>query len=173
MQNDVFWSSHQLNVIRYIDDSKEFFVADYISSPEIGFLKAVGVSKTFDRTKTKLVFRFLTPPEVEPTYKETYGALIKKLAMIKTFASGILVPKDYIWPVGKDGYLQPATTLVADAHREGLAVFASGFASDIFSSYNYSYDPATEYLNFVDNSQFSVDGVVTEFPGSASNAIGK
>ncbi|KAL8189557.1 hypothetical protein R6Q57_029123 [Mikania cordata] len=171
VQNDAFWSSHQLSVIRYIDDSKDFFVADYISSPEIGFLKAVGTSKTLDPTKTKFVFRFMTPDEVEPTYKETYGTLVKKLAMIKTFASGILVPKDYIWPVGKDGYLKPATTLVADAHREGLAVYALGFASDVFSSYNYSYDPAIEYLHFVDNSQFAVDGVVTEFPGSASNAI--
>lgn len=173
MQNNALWNSHQLNAVRYLDDSKEFFVADYISSPEIDFLKAVGVSRTFDRTKTKLVFRFLTPIEVEPTFKEKYGDLIKKLAMIKTFVSGILVPKDYIWPVGKDGYLQPATTLVSNAHKEGLEVFASGFASDIFSSYNYSYDPAAEYLQFVDNSQFSVDGVVTEFPGSASNAIGK
>nr|XP_043626645.1 glycerophosphodiester phosphodiesterase GDPDL7-like [Erigeron canadensis] len=171
VQNNAFWSSNQLNVIQYIDDSKEYFVADYISSPEIGFLKSVGTSKTFDRMKTKLIFRFLAVDEVEPTYKETYGALVKKLAMIKTFASGILVQKNYIWPVGKDGYLQPATTLVADAHREGLTVFASGFASDVFSSYNYSYDPTTEYLQFIDNSQFSVDGVVTEFPGSASKAI--
>jgi len=148
-------------------------VADYISSPEIGFLKAMAASKTFDRTKTKLVFRFLPPVEVEPTYKETYGGLLKKLAMIKTFASGILVPRGYVWPVGKDGYLQPATTLVSDAHREGLEVYVVGFASDTFSSYNYSYDPEVEYLQFIDNSQFSVDGVVTEFPGSASNAIGK
>ncbi|GKG14626.1 glycerophosphodiester phosphodiesterase GDPDL7-like protein, partial [Tanacetum coccineum] len=91
--------------------------------------------------------------------------------MIKIFSSGILVPKDYVWPVGKDGYLQAATTLVADAHKEGLAVYAAGFASDIFLSYNYSYDPAAKYLQFVDNSQFAVDGVVSEFPRSASNAI--
>lgn len=136
-------------------------------------MKAIGAGKTLDPTKTKLVFRFMAADEVEPTYKETYGALLKKLAMIKTFASGILVPKNYIWPIGKDGYLQPATTLVVDAHREGLAVYAFGFASDELSSYNYSYDPALEYLQFVDNSQFSVDGVVTESPGSASNAIGK
>ncbi|KAL7598669.1 hypothetical protein Lser_V15G23836 [Lactuca serriola] len=171
VQNDAFWSSHQLNVIRYIDESKQYFVADYISSPEIGFLQAMAASKTFDRIKTKLVFRFLTVVEVEPTYKETYGALLKKLAMIKTFASGIFVPKNYVWPIGKDGYLQPATTLVADAHREGLEVYVAGFASDTFSSYNYSYDPEVEYLQFIDNSQFSADGVVTEFPGSASNAI--
>ncbi|XP_076932856.1 glycerophosphodiester phosphodiesterase GDPDL7-like [Bidens hawaiensis] len=171
VQNEAFWSAHQLSVVRYIDDSKEFFIADYISSPEIRFLKAVATGKNMDLTKTKLVFRFLKPDEVEPTNKETYGALVKKLGMIKAFASGILVPKDYIWPVGKDGYLQPATTLVADAHKEGLAVYALGFASDVFSSYNYSYDPALEYLQFVDNSKFAVDGVVTEFPGSASNAV--
>ncbi|GJZ18525.1 hypothetical protein Tco_0554648 [Tanacetum coccineum] len=88
--------------------------AGYISSPEIGFLKAVGGSRTFDRTKTKLVFNVLTPVE-------------------------------------------PATTHVADAHKEGLAVYAAGFASDIFSSYNYSYDLAAEYLQLVDNSRIAID----------------
>ncbi|GKF49567.1 hypothetical protein Tco_0142818 [Tanacetum coccineum] len=83
-------------------------------------VKCSGVSRTFDKTKTKLIFKFLTLVEVELTYKEKYGDLVKKLAMIKTFASEIVVPKDYVWPVGKDGYLQPATTLVAYAHKEGL-----------------------------------------------------
>nr|GEV77094.1 glycerophosphodiester phosphodiesterase GDPDL7 [Tanacetum cinerariifolium] len=39
--------------------------------------------------------------------------------------------------------------------------------------YNYSYDPAADYFQFVDNSHFAMDGVISEFPRSASNAIGK
>ncbi|KAK4479483.1 hypothetical protein RD792_014997, partial [Penstemon davidsonii] len=92
--------------------------------------------------------------------------------MIKTFASGILVPKEYIWPIDAARILQPATSLVQDAHKIGLAVYASDFANDNFISYNYSFDPTKEYLQFVDNSQFSVDGVLTAFPSTASEAIG-
>ena len=95
------------------------------------------------------------------------------LKSVKTFASGILAPKNYIWPVNKDQYLQPATTLVKDAHALGLEVYAFKFANDFISSYNYSYDPSAEYLQFIDNSDFSVDGVLTDFPSTASAAIGK
>ncbi|KAI3813776.1 hypothetical protein L1987_18510 [Smallanthus sonchifolius] len=48
---------------------------------------------------------------------------------ITTFALGILVPKSYILPMGSDLYLQPFTSLVADAHKVGLEVFASYFAN--------------------------------------------
>ncbi|KAL0887097.1 hypothetical protein Bca101_011080 [Brassica carinata] len=37
--------------------------------------------------------------------------------------------------------------------------------------FNYSYDPSAEYLQFVDNGKFSVDGVITDFPPTASQAI--
>ena len=75
--------------------------------------------------------------------------------------------------MNKDQYLQPATTLVKDAHALGLEVYAFKFANDFISSYNYSYDPSAEYLQLIDNSDFSVDGVLTDFPSTASAAIGK
>lgn len=126
-----------------------------------------------NKVKTKLILRFRNADAVEPTTKQTYGTILKDLAAIKPYASGILVPKEYIWPVSKDQYLQAPTTLVTDAHREGLEVYASGFANDMPGSYNYSYDPTAEYLQFIDNSQFSVDGVLTDFPPTASEAIGE
>ncbi|KAL9319867.1 hypothetical protein ACSQ67_011706 [Phaseolus vulgaris] len=53
----------------------------------------------------------------------------------------ILVPKDYIWLVDPTShYLQPHTSLVSDAHKVGLEVFASTFQNDIPISYNYNYD---------------------------------
>ncbi|KAK6944378.1 Glycerophosphodiester phosphodiesterase domain [Dillenia turbinata] len=121
--------------------------------------------------RTKLIFRFLKANEVEPTTRKTYGELLKDLANIKTFASGILVPKEYIWPVDANGYLEKPTTLASDAHKLGLLVYATGFANDLPASYNYSYDPTNEYLQFIDNSQFSVDGLLTDFPTTAANAI--
>ncbi|KAI3799261.1 hypothetical protein L1987_34553 [Smallanthus sonchifolius] len=56
---------------------------------------------------------------------------------ITTFAPGILVPKSYILPMGSDLYLQQSTSLVADAHKAGLKVFASYFANDNLFAYNY------------------------------------
>lgn len=125
------------------------------------------------KSNVKLVLRFLDEQLIEPSTKQTYGAILKDLKSVKTFASGILVPKTYIWPLNKDQYLQPATNLVKDAHALGLEVYAHKFANDVISSYNYSYDPSAEYLQFIDNSEFSVDGFLTDFPSTASGAIGK
>lgn len=146
-------------------------IINYISSPEVGFLRSIAAR--FNPRTTKLIFRALGPNDVEITTNQTYGSLLNNLTFIKTFASGIIVPKFYIWPIGNDNYLQPQTSLVSDAHKEQLEVFASEFYSDLPISYNYSYDPITEYLSYFDNGQFSVDGVLTDFPITPSEAIGK
>ncbi|KAI3443993.1 hypothetical protein Pfo_000658 [Paulownia fortunei] len=168
IEYDIFYKQHNISPEAFLlEQLKE--LPEFISSPEIGFLKAIGPK--LGMAKTKLIFTFLEENVLEPTTNVTYGSLAKNLTTIKSFASGIVVPKEYIWPIDKARILQPATSLVQDAHREGLAVYASGFANDNFLSYNYSYDPAREYLQFVDNSQFSVDGVLSEFPSTASEAI--
>ncbi|KAL6555143.1 hypothetical protein OROGR_006401 [Orobanche gracilis] len=169
IENDMFYKQHKINPEMYIVEQLNV-LPEFISSPEIGFLKSIGPK--LGRAKTKLIFTFLEESALEPTTNVTYGSLAKDLSTIKSFASGIVVPKEYIWPVNKARMLQPPTRLVQDAHRAGLAVYASGFANDNFLSYNYSYDPAREYLQFVDNSQFSVDGVLSDFPSTASEAIG-
>ena len=145
-------------------------IVDYISSPEVNFLRGIYARKP---SRTKLIFRFLGRDEVEPSFNHTYDSLLSNLTFIKTFASGILVPKSYIWPLDSDGYLLPHTSVVLDAHREGLEVFSSGFANDDPFAYNYSYNPVAEYLSFVDNGEFSVDGVLSDFPITPSAAIGK
>ncbi|KAK9131126.1 hypothetical protein Sjap_011613 [Stephania japonica] len=142
---------------------------NYISSPEIGFLKSLNWKLNKDRTT--LIFQFLDGEEVEPTTKQKYSVIVKDLASIKSFASGIVVPKNYIWPVNPNQYLEDHTSLVADAHKAGLEIYASGFANDMPGSFNYSYDPTLEYLQFVDNPDFSVDGVLTDFPSTASEAV--
>jgi len=54
--------------------------------------------------------------------------------------SWFLVPKDYIWPVNTNLYLQAPTSLVLDAHSAGLEIFAADFANDEYGiSYNYCY----------------------------------
>lgn len=170
VQYDLFYKQHNLNVRSYIQKASRTNPLSYISSPEIDFLKSLG--EIVNKDRTKLIFRFLDVDAVEPTTKQKYGAILKDLPLIKSFASGILVPKNYIWPVNTDHYLEPHTSLVADAHKLGLEVYASGFANDMPGSFNYSYDPTAEYLQFIDNSEFAVDGFLTDFPPTASEAIG-
>ncbi|XP_010453117.1 PREDICTED: glycerophosphodiester phosphodiesterase GDPDL6 [Camelina sativa] len=168
VQYDAFYMEHKLSAAEYLR-SLRFRGINVISSPEIGFLKSIGMDA--GRAKTKLIFEFKDPQAIEPTTKKKYSELQQNLAAIKAFASGVLVPKDYIWPVDTAKYLKPATTFVADAHKAGLEVYASGFANDMRTSFNYSFDPSAEYLQFVDNGQFSVDGIITDFPPTASQAI--
>ncbi|CAN6268208.1 unnamed protein product [Urochloa humidicola] len=169
VQHDRFYSQFNLSMRNYTISVSKRVVVNYISSPEVSFLTSVRgrVSK-----KTKLVFRYLQESTVEPSTNQTYGSMLKNLTFIKTFASGILVPKSYIWPTSPDNYLQPHTSVVDDAHKAGLEIYAADFANDFMLSYNHSYDPLAEYLSFVDNGVFSVDGVLTDFPITPSEAIG-
>ncbi|KAL9445553.1 hypothetical protein AB3S75_018533 [Citrus x aurantiifolia] len=169
---DLFYSQHNISAAKYITEYLQKLISNvyYISSPEIGFLKTMG--RKVDHNNTMLVFMVLEPNAVEPTTNQTYGSILKNLTAIKSFASGIVVPKSYIIPVNnKTRYLEPATTLVTDAHNAGLQVYASGFANDIYSSYSYNFEPEAEYLTFIDNSQFAVDGFITDFPTTATEAI--
>uniref|UniRef100_A0A0E0G2Z3 glycerophosphodiester phosphodiesterase n=1 Tax=Oryza nivara TaxID=4536 RepID=A0A0E0G2Z3_ORYNI len=165
----LFLQEHKLSAEDYILGLPKDFSVAYISSPEIGFLKNVGAK--LKKSNTKLIFRFLREDVAEHTTKKTYGEILKDLKSVKAFASGILVPKEYIWPLGKDQYLRLPTSLVKDAHALGLEVFASGFANDVSMSYNYSFDPSAEYLQYIGNANFSVDGVITDFPPTASGAV--
>lgn len=170
VQHDSFFAQHNLSMRSFIISASRSVVVNYISSPEVNFLKSI--VPRFRTSATKLVFRFLGPDEVEPSTNQTYGSLLKNLTLVKTFASAILVPKYYIWRVDDSKhYLLPSTSLVLDAHEEGLKVYASEFANDANLAYNYSYDPLAEYLSFIDNGNFSVDGMLSDFPITPSEAI--
>nr|XP_029118533.1 glycerophosphodiester phosphodiesterase GDPDL4 isoform X2 [Elaeis guineensis] len=170
IQHDIFYRKHNLNMRSYVLSVSRRVIVNYISSPEVNFLRSI--EARFRKSKTKLVFRFLNQDIPEPSTNQTYGLLLKNLTFIKTFASGILVPKHYIWLVTSDNYLQSYTSIVMDAHKAGLEIFAADFANDNIISYNYSYDPLSEYLYFIDNGFFSVDGVLTDYPITPSEAIG-
>ncbi|KAK1269826.1 putative glycerophosphoryl diester phosphodiesterase 2 [Acorus gramineus] len=170
IQYDTFYTQNKLNMRSFLLSASKTSIINYVSSPEVGFLRSI--TARFKQSKTKLVFCFLNPNAIDPSINQTYGSLLKNLTFIKTFASGILVPKNYIWKVSPTGYLESPTSVVKDAHNAGLEIYASGFANDIPFAYNYSYNPIEEYLSFVDRSDFAVDGVLTDFPVSASEAIG-
>ncbi|KAL5098135.1 hypothetical protein RYX36_002462 [Vicia faba] len=167
-QYQAFYDQHDVKLVDKVLEMLRLYTIDFISSPEIGFLTSVNEKV---RKKTKFVFQFLNASDVEPTTMQPYGTIVKDLAAIKSYASGIIVPKEYIWPVKPDNYFGPLTTLVSDAHKQGLEVYASGFANDFFSSYDYNYDPTVEYLQFIAKDE-CVDGLVTDFLSTASNSIG-
>ncbi|KAL0362890.1 UNVERIFIED_CONTAM: Glycerophosphodiester phosphodiesterase GDPDL3 [Sesamum calycinum] len=167
--HDAFFSQNNLSMRSFIISATRRMIVNYISSPQVGFLRSI-ISR-FRTGPTKLVFQFLGPDDVEPFTNQTYRLLMKNLTFIKTFATGIIVPKSYIWPVDNSLYLHNYTSLVLDSHKAGLEVFASGLANDASLPYNYSYDPVAEYLSFIDNGQFSVDGVLSDFPSTASATI--
>uniref|UniRef100_A0A2C9UMM8 glycerophosphodiester phosphodiesterase n=1 Tax=Manihot esculenta TaxID=3983 RepID=A0A2C9UMM8_MANES len=171
VQNAAFYSQQKLNLASYIQGEKSFRKVKYISCAEIDFLKTM--NGKVNKVRTQLIFVFRGKDEIEPSTNQTYGSILENLASVKAFASGIVVPKDYIWPVNKAKYLEDPTTLVPDAHELGLQVYATGFANDFLNVFNYSYDPIAEYLNFIDAPQFSVDGVITDFANTAASAIDK
>ena len=55
---------------------KEFGV-NYVSSPEVGFLKSLGGK--LGKSNVKLVLRFHDEKLIEPSTKQTYGAILKDL----------------------------------------------------------------------------------------------
>uniref|UniRef100_A0A6N2MES8 glycerophosphodiester phosphodiesterase n=1 Tax=Salix viminalis TaxID=40686 RepID=A0A6N2MES8_SALVM len=169
IQHNAFYDQRNLSMRSYVLSLSRSVVINHLSSPEASFLGSV--ANRLNLNITKLVFRFLEPNLIELSTNQTYDSLSKNFTFIKTFASGILIPKNYIWPIDASGYLQPHTSIVSDAQKAGLEVFVSEFYNDVPLSYNYSYDPVAEYLNFVDNGDFSVDGVLSDFPITPSAAI--
>jgi len=87
------------------------------------------------------------------------------LAAIAGYADGIGPNKRLIVPVGPSAELLPPTSLVADAHRAGLAVHVWTFRNeDTFLPPGYGGVPEREYEQFFD---LDVDGVFSDFTAVA------
>ncbi|EOA33697.1 hypothetical protein CARUB_v10019878mg [Capsella rubella] len=169
VQHDAFYEQQNLSMSSFLLSASTTVSIYFISSPEVNFFMKIAGS--FGRNGPSFVFQFLEKEDFEPTTNQTYGSILSNLTFVKTFASGILVPKSYILPLNDKRYLLPHTSLVQDAHKAGLQVYVSGFANDVDIAYNYSSDPVSEYLSFVDNGNFSVDGMLSDFPLTASSSI--
>ncbi|WOG91800.1 hypothetical protein DCAR_0311053 [Daucus carota subsp. sativus] len=128
---------HNLSMRSFVISASQSVIVNYISSPDVNFLRSIFTQ--FKASPTKLIFQFGGQNDTEPSTNQTYASLLKNLTFIKTFSYGIL-----------DLYMETHTSAVLDAHKEGLEIY---------------------YLNFIENDNFSVDGVLSDFRITPSEVI--
>lgn len=79
-----FFTQHKLDISSYVLSILPGFPIEYISSPEIAFLKAIKAG--IPKNPPQLVLRFHDKKEVEVSTNATYGALLNDLKTVATFA---------------------------------------------------------------------------------------
>ncbi len=101
----------------------------------------------------------------------TYATMASATGLreIARYAQGVGVNKRVILPAGRDGVLQPPTSVVSDAHAAGLLVHVWTFRSDApFLAAAYAGNPALEYQQFA---ALGIDGLFSDFPDHAVAAL--
>jgi glycerophosphoryl diester phosphodiesterase len=97
----------------------------------------------------------------------TYADLTspRELAKIAEYARAIGPDKRLIVPVNEEGYLQPTTSLIDQAHADGLWVHTWTFRNENqYLAPDYDGNPKAEYEQFF---RLGVDGVFSDFPDTA------
>jgi glycerophosphoryl diester phosphodiesterase len=101
------------------------------------------------------------------------GALLAPagLAFVRTYADALGAEKALVQPLAPHGAtLRPPTTLVADAHRAGLAVHVWTLRGDApFLPAAYRGDPLAEWRRLA---ALGVDGIFGDFPDQGRAALG-
>jgi glycerophosphoryl diester phosphodiesterase len=99
-------------------------------------------------------------PDVPATYAEMITPA--GLARIARYANAVGVEKSLVQPIDGAGRRGAPTSLVADAHRAGLAVHVWTLRSDVaFLPADYRGDAAAEWRLFA---RLGVDGIFGDFP---------
>lgn len=139
----------------------------FIQSFEVGNLKQLA-----QMTDLPLV-QLLDRPEMQPydfivrEDSRTYADLTSPigLAGIAEYADAIGPYKQLIVPVSKEKRLQPATSLIKEAHALGLKVHAWTFRDEQqYLAADYQGNPQAEYEQFF---KLGIDGVFSDFPDTA------
>ncbi|RJF80729.1 glycerophosphodiester phosphodiesterase [Oleomonas cavernae] len=103
--------------------------------------------------------------------KRTYADLLTAAGLkeIATYADGVGPYKRNIVAENPDKTLQPANTVITDAHAAGLVVHPWTFRNEDgrYLSPDYKGDPIAEYHQFF---ALGVDGVFSDFPDTAVKA---
>jgi glycerophosphoryl diester phosphodiesterase len=103
----------------------------------------------------------------------TYAEMITQagLARIARYANAVGVEKSLVQPIDSAGRRGAPTSLVAEAHRAGLAVHVWTLRSDAaFLPKSYAGDAAGEWRLFA---SLGVDGIFGDFPDVGVAALGR
>jgi glycerophosphoryl diester phosphodiesterase len=140
--------------------------AVFIQSFEVGNLRALKA-----RTPIRLI-QLINDGGVSPeTGGRPYADLVTPAGLrdVATYAFGIGPAKALVQPVGRDGSLGEATTLVRDAHAAGLAVHVWTLRSDaMFLPKAYHGDAGAEWRRFA---ALGVDGMFGDFADDGVRAL--
>jgi glycerophosphoryl diester phosphodiesterase len=101
---------------------------------------------------------------------QTYQDMIHPagLSKIAEYAQAIGVNKNLIIPRNENSKLNPATSLIKNAHKEGLLVHSWTFRNEnVFLPLDFQDQPLEEYRLFLN---LGIDGVFSDFPDTAVNA---
>ena len=110
-----------------------------------------------------------TSADVPATYAEMRTPA--GLARIARYANAVGVEKSLVQPIDSDGRRRAPTSLVADAHRAGLAVHVWTLRSDAaFLPKAYAGDAAAEWRAFA---ALGVDGIFGDFPDVGVATLGR
>lgn len=143
----------------------------FIQSFEVANLRALRA-----RTGVRLVQLVAAeggPPDagLSPDVPVTYAEMLTPagLARIARYADAIGAEKSLVQPLDAAGQRGAPTSLVADAHRAGLAVHVWTMRSDdAFLPKAYAGDAAAEWRTFA---SLGVDGMFGDFPDVGVSAL--
>jgi glycerophosphoryl diester phosphodiesterase len=108
-----------------------------------------------------------------PDVPATYASMITPagLARIAEYANAIGVEKSLVQPIDSTGRRGPPTSIVAEAHRAGLAVHVWTLRSDsVYLPKAYAGDAAAEWRLFA---SLGVDGIFGDFPDVGVKSLGR
>lgn len=117
-------------------------------------------------------YDFIADPQPQNHNSRTYRDLItpQGLREIADYADAIGVNKRLIIPTKVEGHLLPPTSLLDDAHAQGLQVHGWTFRNEeVFLAPDYQGSPNLEYQQFY---RLGIDGVFSDFPDTALQVKG-
>lgn len=90
---------------------------------------------------------------------------------IKKYADAVIVPRPSLISV-KDGFTVAFTNVLKEMHSTKISVYVSVLRNEFVSlPFDYFADPTIELATYVRG--MGVDGIVTEFPATASKYLSK
>jgi glycerophosphoryl diester phosphodiesterase len=108
-----------------------------------------------------------------PDVPATYASMITPagLARIAEYANAVGVEKSLVQPIDSTGRRGPPTSIVAEAHRAGLAVHVWTLRSDsVYLPKAYAGYAAAEWRLFA---SLGVDGIFGDFPDVGVKSLGR